>query len=658
MSKLKMNKTSAMFFKRLALAVCVNLIFGISAMAQNENIPSATIVVSNTNDSGAGSLRAAILQANASTGVPDTINFTVAPNSIISPASPLPTITDTISTMGAPVEINGAAAGAAAYGLRINAPNCLIQGIAVTGFQQGGIRIEPAGNVANVQVSQIGVNALGVVKPNISRGIAVIGATGVLITGNTISGNTGNGIEITAGGSATIRNNRIGTSSDGLTDAGNTAHGILIALSSNSIIGGTTAGDRNIISGNNGNGVLIAADVDFPASNNTVAGNFIGVNANGTVALPNNGSGVVVQGANNIIGSTLTGGRNVISGNSVNGISISTSLATNNVVRGNLIGVGSNGTTAVANAANGIQISTFASNNAIGGSGVTAGQCDGDCNVIANNGSVNSLSATAGIYLDISAGAGNQIRANRIFGNFGTGIDLGTKGNADTDRADAGDADTGANNLQNPPVLTSANNAEFIGGTLNSTSNTFFVLDFYVNDALDGMMSEGRTYIGSLNVLTNNSGVAFFSFNTTVALNVGQFVTATATSINLGNARLGGDAPQGFNDTSEYSNAQIVTVILPTAATVTVSGRVNVGGRNLHGVSMALFDTASGETFYAMTDINGVYRFNDVPVGEDYIITPQRIGYTFSPANKFLSLTEEMTNVDFTAVPDKGRRRF
>ena len=418
MTNLKMNKSGAMFGK-FALAVCASLIFGISAVvAQEGNSPAATIVVFNTNDSGAGSLRAAILQANASAGVPDTINFTVAANSIISPTSPLPTITDTVSTMGAPVEINGATAGATAYGLRISAPSCLIQNIAVTGFQEGGIRINSTGNFTNLQVSQIGVNALGVVKPNVNRGIVVVGATGVLITGNTISGNTGNGIEITAGGSATIRNNRIGTSSDGLTDVGNTSHGILIALSSSSTIGGTTAGDRNIISGNNGSGILIAADVDFPASNNIVAGNFIGVNANGTAALPNNGSGVVVQGANNTIGNTLTGGRNVISGNAVNGITISTSLATGNVVRGNLIGVGSNGTTSVANVANGIQISTAAFNNTIGGTSVTAGQCDGDCNVIANNGSVASFSATAGVYLDISAGAGNQIRANRIFGNY------------------------------------------------------------------------------------------------------------------------------------------------------------------------------------------------------------------------------------------------
>ena len=242
---------------------------------------------------------------------------------------------------------------------------------------------------------------------------------------------------------------------------------------------------------------------------------------------------------------------------------------------------------------------------------------------------------------------------------IGVGIDLGTKGNADTDRADAGDADTGANNLQNPPAITSANDAEFISGTLNSTSNTFFALDFYVNDAPDGMMSEGRTYIGSLNILNNNTGIAFFSFNTTVALTVGQFVTATATTINVVvPSANGGDAPQGFNDTSEHSNAQIVTVVSPTAATVTVSGRVNVGGRNLRGVSVALFDTESGETFYATTDTNGVYRFNNVPVGEDYIITPQRIGYTFNPASKFLSLTEELTEVNFTAVPDKGRRRF
>src|SRR5205814_1569005 len=131
--------------------------------------------------------------------------------------------------------------------------------------------------------------------------------------------------------------------------------------------------------------------------------------------------------------------------------------------------------------------SDFASKNTIGGTGVTAGSCDGPCNIIANNGSTTTQSARAGIYIDPTAGVGNAIRANSIFSNGSAtvcgsssgpsqGIDLGTPcatGN------DAGDGDTGPNDLQNKPVITAANTAKFVSGTLNSTASTTFVIDFY-----------------------------------------------------------------------------------------------------------------------------------------------------------------------------------
>ena len=184
--------------------------------------------------------------------------------------------------------------------------------------------------------------------------------------------------------------------------------------------------------------------------------------------------------------------------------------------------------------------------------------------------------------------------------------------------------------------------------------------------ASGGIMGEtivsNTTTPGQIGFSVRFGGVAIPAGNNQVLVKITFTVSNTATfgasPITFGST----PAPQRTSNAAAepldttYNNGA-VNILAPTAASVSVSGRINVGGRNLRGVSVALFDAASGETFYTMTDIGGVYRFNDVPVGADYIITPQRIGYTFNPGNKFLSLTEELTDVNFTAVKDKGTRR-
>ncbi len=526
-------------------AVFAVFILSVSAKA-------ATFNVSNTNNSGGGSLRQAILDANANAGA-DIITINVAAFSTITPLTPLPQITDTVNIgSGTRVTLNGSMAGSTGYGLRISAPNCFVSGFIINSFQEGGIRIDGAGNNTSLDGLNIGVNFAGdAAVPNINRGILIVGTTGNLIGGfgiaNVISGNLGRGIEITAGGSATIRGNRIGTSADGTVDLGNTSHGIQIVNSSGSLIGGSTAGERNIISGNNGSGVFIVGDIGTPASNNLVIGNYIGVDVSGNLELNNDGSGVVIQDRNNTIGGVTVGERNIISGNSIDGVSISTTLATGNTVAGNYIGIGADGSASIPNVNNGIRISSQASNNTIGGLGVTPGLCDKSCNVIANNGAATAVSARAGVYVEPTGGARNRIRGNSIFTNFGIGIDLNASGSTAND---VSDIDTGANNTQNFPVLTAADTNGTITGTLNSTANSVFAIDFYNNTAVDGANSEGRAFIGSTTVITNASGDALFNFGTTVTLTAGQFITATATST--------GGAVQAVGDTSEFSAAQVV----------------------------------------------------------------------------------------------------
>jgi hypothetical protein len=562
------------------------------------NTNAATFVVSNFNDAGPGSLRQAILDANASPGN-DMIQVSNGTGTI-DLVTPLPAITGTVQiinfdTGSGRVELNGLATRSGAVpsiGFDIQAPNCEIWGFAINRFGDAGIRVginsagTSSGSGTIIHQNYIGTNIAGTsvncpdaAHPcgNLNRGIWINGATAVQIGvggsgghSNTISGNFGNGITVsnaavgaaTFAGSAIIKNNYIGgAGTTGNADLGNSLNGILIAGTSGNQIGGTASNDRNYILGNGGNGISIAADktnnVTTQASNNNIQGNYIGYTLGTNQSVPNNGSGIVIRGSNNTVGGAAAAERNIIVGNRANGISISGSFATGNVVTGNYIGVGSDGTTAYGNSVGGIQIADFASNNTIGGIGVTPGTCNGPCNIIANNGDSTVQSAKAGIYLDLTSGIGNAVRGNVIFNNgaaVGLGIDLGTPG-ANTN--DAGDPDTGANDLQNRPVITDANSFGLIHGTIDSNSSTSFSIDLYRNDAADGAASEARIYIGSTAVTTNGSGAGTFTYLSPVALSAGQFITATATRV---------AAPF---DSSELSAA--VAVIQGTGSTPTNS---------------------------------------------------------------------------------------
>jgi predicted extracellular nuclease len=102
-----------------------------------------------------------------------------------------------------------------------------------------------------------------------------------------------------------------------------------------------------------------------------------------------------------------------------------------------------------------------------------------------------------------------------------------------------------------------------------------------------------------------------------------------------------------------------LTVAGPTAASASISGRLKTaGGADISGASVALFDTESGETINATTDIEGVYIFAEVPVGRDYIVTPLALGFSFNPSSRYFSLTEELTTVDFVGMRRRDFRKF
>jgi hypothetical protein len=197
-------------------------------------------------------------------------------------------------------------------------------------------------------------------------------------------------------------------------------------------------------------------------------------------------------------------------------------------VQGNRIGINVAGTGVLGNQGSGIHVNR--SNNLIGGT-------------VAGEGNIIAFNLLRGIVIGSSSSLiKNRINRNSIFSNGSLGIDLGD--NVVT-LNDTGDADIGPNNLQNFPVITEARTNGSISGSLNSTANTTFRIEFYVNDDCDASgHGEGQTFLIAVNVVTDASGNATFSVNAG-SLVLSKKITATATD------------PNG--NTSEFSACRNVT---------------------------------------------------------------------------------------------------
>lgn len=550
---------------------------------------AAAFTVTSTADPGDGTcdlvgtsdgctLREAITAANATVGAA-TINFGIGSGAkTINVLTQLDTITETVTINGTTqpgfsgtplIQVTGPGAGNA-DGLIINADNCVVRGLVINGFGRGvfitGMASNPIAEGNVVAGCYIGTDATGTViaaSPNgygifmaDNSGVVGSGAQGNTIGGltandrNVISGNS-NHTGIIIGGSVTggnlIEGNYIGTNASGTSAVPNSYVGGIWILSPNNVIGGVSPNARNVISGNS-NGIFFGG---ANAHGNLVQGNYIGTNASGTAAL-GNGGGIIIgddtQNANsgahdNIIGGSSAGAGNLISGNTM-GVSIGNRFTadntTSNIVQGNRIGTNAAGTGAVANNI-GVFISGGAKGNRIGGTAT------GEGNTIAFN-----TSDGVGISPDVSLmPRGNSIRGNSIFNNSGLGINLQLTGEANnTVTANDGlDSDSGPNTLQNFPLITSVipgSSTTVIAGTLSSTANQTFNVDFYRSPNADTSGNgEGQTYLGNplsgiTTVTTNASGNANFSV-TFDGNFLGQFLTVTATS--------------STNNTSEFSPA-------------------------------------------------------------------------------------------------------
>ncbi len=464
---------------RVTLHIC----FALGALFGSAPAEGASYVVSSLNDSGVGSLRQAITQANANPG-PDSITFSVSGTILNTTA--MTGISDDETTIDATGQdiILQASGIAFPSPIQLSSNNNVIRGFTITGY-----------------ISDDGMEITG---------------NGNLVSNMVINGNA-QGLRI-GGNDNQVQGCFIGIDSDGMTVVANSHAGLILQLgATGNIIGGTSVAERNIISGNGGNGIELDG-----APSNSIIGNYIGTSSSGTVPLGNGADGILLDhfvndSSGNVIGGTAAGALNVIAANVGNGVHISGAGSNTNLVQGNNIGIDATGTSSLSNGVDGVLIDGGASNNSVGGEATGAG------NLIVTN--------ISGVGVTGAGSIGNSILANSMLFNSALGIDL-YSGSTGVTLNDAGDVDAGPNDFQNFPVLTSAATGGAFSnaaGTYNSAAGSVYHLEFFANAFCDASgYGQGQTFIGSTDVTTDNNGNAAFDLQLAGA--AGAAVTATATS--------------------------------------------------------------------------------------------------------------------------------
>ena len=512
------------------------------ALLQSVGAAAATFTVTTTNDSGAGSLRQAILDANASAGADDIVFAIPGPGvHTIVLASSLPPINEGVildgysqpgsspNTLPAnqglntvlTVEIDGTGVTNFDPCLTVNVGNSdvlvmAIQGLVINRCKNSAISISDGADGALVWGNFIGTDPTGTFRPDpdLFTNVGVwIFADFVQIGGptpferNLIAGWEGSAVASTSAIGTWVRGNLVGTNAAGdgviyvLPGAATSGIGVGGTLST---VGGPTAADQNTIAG-----VDHAVGISGPAA--TVQNNRIGTNPAGTIAL-GNGNGILAGAGVSILGNVIGGGV---------GVGIQAGNGSSPVIQGNFIGTDTSASLDLGNSGCGILV--------FNGSATIGGEGPGEGNVIAHNGAPSGT-----FYGGILASTSNPvtIRGNRIFANSVIGIDLDFDGPTPND---AFDFDTGTNGLQNFPLITSVvpgASSTHVEGILRSASSMTYAVDFFSaalcrprpNDPV-----QAETYLGTADVTTDGSGLASFSLDFPVVLPAGQGVTATAT---------------------------------------------------------------------------------------------------------------------------------
>jgi hypothetical protein len=417
-------------------------------------------------------------------------------------------------------------------GLNFISSNSIIKGLAVYNANGSCISISE-GHGNSVKGCYIGITNTGLAGTYPVPGVSGIDIGGMVENGS--SNNMIGGVDpedqniITGGinlrGSLTINNtiqgNYIGTDRTGLVAIDQNGNGIAITDSSsyNQVGGGNTL-MRNVISGNHAAGIFLQGS---ETAYNTVMNNYIGINANATASLPNQGDGVaIVDGSHhNTIG--IAGAGNIIAGGSNTMMLIDE--ASNNTISGNFIGTDTSGT---INLGSGIGVEFKGGNcndNLLGGIG------SGEANVIAN--------ADFGV-ITFGGGARNSYVNNVIYNINNIAIDLGWDGITLNDYQDEDpDSLSNPNNyFQNFPENITADSVAsgvHIIADFNSTPNQQFSIDFYASTSLTGNnTAQGERFLGSTIINTDANGDAVIDLTLFASVTTADHISLIA-SDNTGN---------------------------------------------------------------------------------------------------------------------------
>jgi uncharacterized repeat protein (TIGR01451 family) len=425
------------------------------------------------------------------------------------------------------IEIRRDSVDAPTTGLSVRSGGNTIRGLAIGGFTLNGIvltednRFPLGGNV--ISGNFIGTDASGTTA--VPNGTGIFGnSPGNTIGGttpadrNVISGNTGNGIDFEESTGATtgpvIRGNFIGTDATGLKALGNGGAGINMVGFNGATIGGTAAGDRNVIAASGGFGI------GGVFNHAVIQGNFIGTGITGNAALfnpsvPSDASqrgGIRDNVPNITIGGTAAGAGNIIASQGEGIIVAPISAAIGDaLIQGNAVGTNFDGTAVLGNVGVGIAVSS--PNATIGGTVAGAG------NIVANTALDSSNGEGFGIEFDPSSGM--VVLGNSVSKNAGRGLNSG---------------------VGFAPILTSASGSMIIGrldhdpnATDNAPpkSNATYRIEFFRTPDTGGTSDnqQGQILLGFLDVTTDANKHVDFVFDAGSPLPAGQFVTATATGL-------------------------------------------------------------------------------------------------------------------------------
>jgi len=450
---------------------------------------TTTMLVTNTNDSGAGSLRQALITANGSPGAKQ-VTFQIpgnCPHTIVL-QTPLPDIQVPVHLRGRTQA--GSTPNASELGFDANICIVLHNGSAAS----RALRVAIGASNARLRVEGIGFSNFS------DRAIALEGGHDHVVAGSQFGG--------TMPTTPLVQNG---------------SHLVVGAGVQHYTIGGSGAASRNLFANSNVNfiashGILIEAGAD----GGIVTNNLIGMQRGLGSKAPNR-IGLRVDADN----TEVTG--NLIAGNTGDGLAIN---GDNSIVQGNTIGF-QNLAGTFGNGGAGVSLAGDADLNSVGSLSLT-GNPVADGNHIAYN-------LSGGIHVRDSAGVGNLLRGNRIYGHANRPqIDLGNPGQ---DVNDAGDGDTGPNTRLNHPVVTgvtllapvapnATNVPAQVAGTLQTASGSY-VVDVYGGSFCSKSIGDARDWLGSVIVTVPNGGSMNFALGVTLPKVTGYSVTATTTN-NIG----------------------------------------------------------------------------------------------------------------------------